>query len=983
VGVERKLATVLFVDLVGSTALVSGTDPEVARRRVQQYFDRVQQCIVSHGGLVEKFAGDAVMAAFGIPQAHEDDAERAIRAALSIMDSVAELGLEARIGIESGEVVVDSVESTFATGEAVNVAARLQQAAEPSAILIGPGAQRLTLGCFELEDEGPIEARGLAQPVWTWRVLAPTRTEATRGFSAPLVGRDAELELLQNTYARAVRDRRSHLFTIFGDPGVGKSRLAREFIDGLESATVLAGRALPYGEGVTYSALADMVKVAAGIADDDPLDQAIEKLRDCCPDEAVADLMGLASGVLEAVKAQHNQQEIAWAARAWAEKLAEPQPLVLVFEDIHWGEEPLLELIEHLGTWVRNVPLLLLCLARPELLDIRPGWGGGRVRATAIELEPLGATESEALIDALAGDDGLPPETRAAVLEKAEGNPLFVEETMRALAEADSATVERIPDTLQALIAARIDHLPEGEKAVLQRAAVIGRTFWAGAVAHLGGDDDGELQPLLDDLLLREFVLPERRSTISGEDAYRFKHVLIREVAYGGLSKTARARHHRRFAEWLGERARDELLEVRAYHLDQASALLAELDGAPPPELAKEAAEALARAGKRALAREANATARRLLHRSVELEPTLRRRFEAARAAWRMHDFPVVSNEMEDVLLGAREAGDKELEARALTALADVALLREADVSRAEQLAEKAVEVSEDDESRIDALRILETAAWWRGSLREAEAHAEAELEIARRLERRDLESDALLQLAGIYTARRDGERAEPLIERALELADESGSLTAKARAFQTLAELHSFRGRHEEALAEYARARDLFAEVGAAANVARTMLHMGRLLGRRGDVAEAERLFRESIRILKSLEDRGTLCEVQRSLAEVLLEQGKVDAAEAYALKAVETVGSEDVSSQASTRKTLAMVRAAQGRDDEAESLLLESIDILERSEYTRFLSEPLKAIIQFLEERGRLEDVITYEERLAELRAGAVPEEPAVRIA
>jgi class 3 adenylate cyclase/tetratricopeptide (TPR) repeat protein len=983
VGVERKLATVLFVDLVGSTALVTGTDPEVARRRVQQYFDRVQQCIVSHGGIVEKFAGDAVMAAFGIPQAHEDDAERAIRAALAIMESVAELGLEARIGIESGEVVVDSVESTFATGEAVNVAARLQQAAEPNGILIGPGAQRLTIGCFELEDEGPIEARGLGQPVWTWRVLAPKRTEATRSFSAPLVGRDAELELLQNTYARAVRDRRSHLFTIFGDPGVGKSRLAREFIDGLETATVLFGRALPYGEGVTYSALADMVKVAAGIADDDPLEQAIEKLRDCCPDEAVADLMGLASGVLEAVKAEHNQQEISWAARAWAEKLAEPQPLVLVFEDIHWGEEPLLELIEHLGTWVRNVPLLLLCLARPELLDIRPGWGGGRVRATAIELEPLGAAESEALFEALAGSGGLPPETRAAVLEKAEGNPLFVEETIRALAEANGANVGRIPDTLQALIAARIDHLPEGEKSVLQRAAVIGRTFWAGAVAYLGGDEDGELEPLLDDLLLREFVLPERRSTISGEDAYRFKHVLIREVAYSGLSKTARARHHRRFAEWLGERAREEMLEVRAYHLDQASALLAELDGAPPPELAKEAADALAKAGKRALAREANATARRLLHRSVELEPTLRRRFEAARAAWRMHDFPVVSNEMEDVLLGAREAGDTELEARALTALADVALLREADVSRAEQLAEKAVEVSPDDESRIDALRILETAAWWRGSLREAEAHAEAQVEIARRLDRRDLESDALLQLAGIYTARREGERAEPLIERALELADESGSLTAKARALHSLAELHSFRGRHEEALAEYARARDLFAEVGSATNVARMMLNTGRLIARRGEVAEAERLYRESIRILQPLEDRGTLCEVQRSLAEVLLEQGKVDAAEAYALKAIDTVGPEDASSQSTTHKTLAMVRAAQGRDDEAEALFRESIEILERSEYTRFLSEPLKAIIQFLEERGRLEDVVVYEERLAELRAGAVPEEPAVRIA
>jgi class 3 adenylate cyclase/tetratricopeptide (TPR) repeat protein len=982
-GVERKLATVLFVDLVGSTALVSGTDPEVARRRVQQYFDRVQQCVISHGGIVEKFAGDAVMAAFGIPQAHEDDAERAIRAALAIIDSVAELGLEARVGVESGEVVVDSVESTFATGEAVNVAARLQQAGEPNTILIGSGAHRLTLGCFEVEDEGPIEARGISEPVWTYRVTGATRTEATRHFSAPLVGREAELDLLQNTYARSVRDRRSHLFTIFGDPGVGKSRLAREFIDGLESATVLFGRALPYGEGVTYSALADMVKIAAGIADDDPLDEALEKLRDCCPDEAVADLMGLASGVLQAVQAERQQQEIAWAARAWAEKLAEPQPLVLVFEDIHWGEEPLLELVEHLGTWVRGVPLLLLCLARPELLDIRPGWGGGRVRATAIELEPLGATESEALIDALIAGDELSAPARAALLEKTEGNPLFVEETIRMLSEANGAAVERIPDTLQALIAARIDHLPPGEKSVLQRAAVIGRTFWAGAVEYLGGDGDAELDPLLQDLLLREFVLNEPRSTISGEDAYRFKHVLIREVAYGGLSKTARARHHRRFAEWLGERAKEEMLEVRAYHLDQATSLLAELDGAPPAELAAEAADALAHAGKRALAREANATARRLLHRSVELEPTLRRRFEAARAAWRMHDFPVVSNEMEDVLLGAREEGNKELEARALTALAEVALLREGDVARTEQLARKAVEVSEDDESRFDALGILETAAWWRGHLRKAEGYAEEQLEIARRLERQDLESDALLQLATIYTSRREGERAEPLIEQAIELAEHSGSLSVKAKALSARGELHAFRGQHEEALAEYGRARDIYAEIGAGTNIARSLMRIGRMLDRRGEVVEAEKLFREAIRILQPLEDIGTLCEVQRSLAEALLKQGKIDAAEVYALKAMATVGPQDVSSQATTRKTLAIVRAAQGRDEEAEALLRESIDILERSEYTRFLTEPLKAMIQFLEERGRVEDAIAFEERLSELRAGAAPEESAVRIA
>jgi predicted ATPase/class 3 adenylate cyclase len=983
VGVERKLATVLFVDLVGSTALLSGTDPEVARRRVQQYFDRVQQCVITHGGIVEKFAGDAVMAAFGIPQAHEDDAERAVRAGLEILDSVAELGLEVRIGVESGEVVVDSVESTFATGEAVNIAARLQQAAAVNTILMGPGAHRLTLGCFQVEDEGPVDVKGFAEPVWAWRVLGVQRTQAAPGITAPLVGRDAELELLENTYARAVRDRRAHLFTIYGDPGVGKSRLAREFIAGLESATVLFGRALPYGEGVTYSALADMVKVAAGIADDDPLEDAVEKLRECCPDEAVADLLGLASGVLEAVQAQHNQQEIAWAARAWAEKLAEPQPLVLVFEDIHWAEEPLLELVEHLGTWVRNVPILLLCLARPELLDIRSGWGGGRVRATAIELEPLGAADSEALIDALVADRDLSPAARQRLLEKTEGNPLFVEETVRMLAEANGAAVERIPDTLQALIAARIDHLPAGEKSLLQRAAVIGRTFWPGAVAHLGEDED-ELRPLIDDLLLREFLLRERRSTISGEEAFRFKHVLIREVAYGGLSKTARASYHQRFAEWLRDRAGEELLEVRAYHLDQATALLSELDGAAPEELSREAAEALEKAGKRALAREANDTARRLLMRSVELEPTLSRRYQAARAAWRMDEFPIVSAEMQDVFNDAVKTGDRSLQAQALAALAEVTLSRSADVGEAERLARRALEVADDDESRIDALSKLETIAWWRGRLTEGEALAEEQLKIARRLGRQDLESEALLSLADIMTSRREGDRAEALSAKAMELAEQSGSLTAKARAFKQIGDLHLFRDEHDEALANLGRARDLFAEVGAATDLVRTMMKIARLLAKRGELAEAEKLLREGIRILKPLEDRGTLCEVQRSLAEVLLVQGRLDEAEVYALKAVETTGPQDVGSQASTRKSLALVRAAQGRDEEAEALFRESIEILERTEYLRDLAEPLRAIIQFFEERERLEDAAAFRERLSELRVGAMPEEEtAARIA
>ena len=982
---ERKLATVLFVDLVGSTALVSGTDPEVARRRVQQYFEQVSRCVVSHGGIVEKFAGDAVMAAFGIPQAHEDDAERAVRAALGILDSVRELGLEVRIGIEAGEVVVDDAQaSTFATGEAVNIAARLQQAAPTNGILIGPGAHRLTLGRFEVEDEGPVEIRGRGEPVWAWRVVClvggPGRAGVRR---APLVGRDAELELLENTYQRAVRDRRAHLFTIYGDPGVGKSRLAAEFVTGLESATVLFGRALPYGEGVTYSALADMVKTAAGIADDDPLDEALEKLRECCPDEAVADLLALASGVLEAVKSERNQQEIAWAAREWAEKLAEPQPLVLVFEDIHWAEDALLELIEHLATWVRNVPILILCLARTELLDLRPDWGGGRVRATAIELEPLGRADSEALVEALL-DGQLSPAARQELLDKTEGNPLFVEETVRMLTEAEtmSGGVQGIPDTLQALIAARIDRLPPGAKELLQCAAVIGRIFWKGAVEKLVLEGT-DVEELLDDLQLRELVLREARSSISGEDAYKFKHVLIREVAYSGLTKSARAGYHQRFAEWLHSKVGEELLEVRAYHLDHATQLLAELDGAPPEALAREAAAALEEAGRRALAREANETARKLLVRAVELEPTLERRFQAARAAWRMSEFPVVSPEMQEVLRLAREADDKDLEARALTALAEVTVYREADVGRAEELAREALGVAERDESRIDALRILETVAWWRGRLTESEEYAREQLEIARRLERPDLESEALLSLVGIYTSRQEDERAEPLIEQALALAEESGSLTAKAHAYRESGELHAWRNNDDQALAEYERARELFAEVGAATHLARTMLRIAVVRRRRGEIEEAEKLAREAIRILKPLEDRGTLCEVQRFLAEVLLEQEKVDEAEVYALKAVETVGPQDVSSQASTKKSLALIRAHQGRDDEAEALLRESIETLERSEYTRFLSDPLEAIIQFLEERERFDDVVAFERRLEELRAPGAEEERAAHIA
>jgi class 3 adenylate cyclase len=296
---ERKLATVLFVDLVGSTEQLSAADPEIVRRRVSRFFEQVSHCIITHGGTVEKFAGDAVMSAFGVPLAHEDDAERAVRAAVGILERVRELGLEARIGVESGEVVAEDGESTFATGEAVNLAARLQQHAATNEILVGPGAASLLRDRVELEPLHPIELRGWQEPVLAHRVLCVVDLGTpVRGLAAPFVGREVELELFENTYARTIRDRRAGLLTVYGEPGVGKSRIVREFLDGVEGATILVGRCLPYGEGVTYWPLAEMVKSSAGISDDDPSDTARKKLRERCEDEEVAELPALAVGVL-------------------------------------------------------------------------------------------------------------------------------------------------------------------------------------------------------------------------------------------------------------------------------------------------------------------------------------------------------------------------------------------------------------------------------------------------------------------------------------------------------------------------------------------------------------------------------------------------------------------------------------------------------------------------------------------------------------
>jgi class 3 adenylate cyclase/tetratricopeptide (TPR) repeat protein len=933
---ERKVATVVFVDLVDSTALVAVADPEVVRQRVNRYFAQASETIEKHGGTVEKFAGDAVMAAFGVPLAHEDDAERALRAALEIVPRVEALGLAVRIGVESGEVVVEDADSTFATGEAVNLAARLQQAAKPGEVLLGQSARRLAAGALEAESAGPIEIKGRPEPLWTWRALRvhdPTRLPA-----APFVGRAAELAVLENSFQRAVRNRSAQLVTVFGEPGLGKTRLVTEFVGALERVTTLSGRALPYGEGVTYWPLASMIKASAGITDDDPANDAFEKLRLSCESEAVADLLSVALGVLGAVDAERTPEELTWAALRWAEQLADLQPLVLVFEDVHWAEEPLLDLIEQLARSLRNVPVLIVAISRPDLLDTRHSWAGGIRGASAIELAPLDGRESDELADALLARGAVPPAQRALVLERAEGNPLFLEEIARMLREDEE--LDRIPESVQALIAARIDRLDTDAKRVLQSAALIGRVFWLGALDRLVVDID--VESLLEGLLDREFILREERPTISGDRAFRFKHVLIRDVAYGGMSKALRAEQHQAFAQWVEERARDELAGIRAYHLDQAARLVAELEGTVAPELAHAAAAALEEAGRRALRLGGFVVARRTLLRAIELEPSSGRRFLAAHAAWRLSDVPTVRDEAEEALADARAAGLPDLEGRALVLLADLALHAESDVARAHDLADEALAVLPVDElvGLYDANALIARIFWWRGDAGGATRHAEAMLDLAHQAGRPELESLALTQLATVADVQGDDVRSLELLERAQALAASSGSREAMGFALavrgRSLGE-----GRFEDAEKDLLEALEIFREIGAAGRYGWTLTSLGTIYEGRGDIALAEKTFRDAVGSLASTHEQGYLVEAERRLGEVLVRQGKTEEAARVVAAAQGRVGQEDVWTHASLLHASGLVRAAQRRTDEALAAFSTALAVIEPTMYTILAAE------------------------------------------
>jgi class 3 adenylate cyclase/tetratricopeptide (TPR) repeat protein len=639
---ERKLATVLFGDLVGSTELGASQDPERTRAMLDRFYDAMAAEVESAGGTLEKFAGDAVMAAFGVPAAHEDHGERALHCALSMQRRLQELfgdELSLRIGVNTGDVIVGRPRegSSFATGDAVNVAARLEQAAAPGEILVGERTVAAVRGAFEFAEPTTVEAKGKAGGVVARRLvraLSLMRPRGVRGLRDVFVGRESELGLLQATYERVASERRPHVVTVMGDSGVGKTRLMRELWDWLggESPEPLrrTGRCLPYGDGITYWPLGEVLKEHLGLLESDSAETALQHLG---PRRILGLTIGLdVAGDLHPLAARDRLHE------AWVDFLsqcASEQPLVVLVEDLHWAEQELLDLLERL---VRDVDgaLLLLGTARPELLDGRPTWGAGRRNASLLWLEPLPAQESARLLsELLAGE--LPPATRELLVERSEGNPFFVEELLGTLIDRGFVTRQNgswtihelpddftVPDSVQAVLSARIDLLGPTEKAALQAASVVGRVFWTGPVCELldGGDPDFDL------LEERDFIRHRSGSSMAGEREYVIKHALTREVAYGSLPKARRARMHAAFAQWLEQsgEGRDDFAPLLAHHYAEAvRAEDVDLAWADAPgelgRLRRNAIAWLRRAAELAVARYEIDEALTLLHRGLALEP--------------------------------------------------------------------------------------------------------------------------------------------------------------------------------------------------------------------------------------------------------------------------------------------------------------------------------------------------------------------------
>ena len=928
---ERKFATALFADLVGSTSLAEREDPEVVQSVVGRAFDRLSEEIVRYEGLLEKFMGDAVLAVFGVPRAHEDDAERAVRAALEMQAILSELNrgfaaegkptLRMRIGIEAGEVLVD-VERTsgrrdrMLTGDAVNTAARLQTAAEPGETIIGPTVYASTKDVIEYRELEPLELKGKAEPVPAWqtlRIKARTRGERPRlGMEARLVGRDEELAVLKQTFHRVQTDSRPALVTVIGPAGVGKSRLIAElehYVEGLpEIAYWRRGRCLAYGN-TSYSAFADAIKAQCEIFDDDAAEVAAGKaeaaVRELFGDDSIAPQLRALVGAGESREMSREELFEAW--RRFLERLAARYPLVLVLEDIQWADDGLLDFVDHVADWAQG-PIMVIATARAELFEKRPTWGGGKRNATSIYLDPLSSAEGESMLDDLLPGP-VQPELKRTIVERSEGNPLYVEEIVRKLiddgvlraTEASRWEVAQpigdivLPRSVQGLIAARLDGLPDDEKEVLQDAAVLGRVFWLGAVAQLTGRPPAEVRDALGRLRVKELVVPHDPSSFRDELEFAFRHGLIRDGAYDSLPKALRADKHLGVARWAEERAGDraeDIAELIATHEVEALRYLDELGERRPDVERKTLADAWAAARRTQTLRLAAESTRwfreaERLADLLELPPHERAQLSREHAATTVG--PDSADESERVARRAIEvfeaAGDQGgvgwASARLVIPLMQLSHHQEAEA--AGRAAVAALEPLGEGADLADALHRLGWFLWRRGRVQEAEPLLRRAVEIAERVDARLVHAEATQTLAVCLQSSGTFGEASRLMEQAFLLAKDVGEMTNLLRAYNNLA---TTRG----AAPGPAAAAEVLREGLELAQRSGTLTTAGWISGSLGDtlrilgrLEEAEAFLRQAVELARRIADEPLTGQRLAAAASVLLDRGRIAEARAF----------------------------------------------------------------------------------------------------
>jgi class 3 adenylate cyclase/tetratricopeptide (TPR) repeat protein len=962
--VSRKTVTVLFADVADSTGLGERLDPESVRGVMSMWFDEARRVLEHHGGTVEKFIGDAVMAVFGVPQLHEDDAVRALRAAVDLRGSLSRLnqelrrdrGLEVRvrIGVNSGEVVTgDDKTQSLVTGDAVNIAKRLEEAARAGEVLVGSTTERLGRAAATFELVEPLDLKGKTDPVEAWRLVDVATGESSfeRHFDTPLVGRRRELDVMRAAYRRAVADRTCQRFTLLGPPGVGKSRLACELFDHLRAeATVLSGRCLPYGDGITFWPLHEVLRELGG-------EEGVLRLL-AADDDAELICDGLGGGA--------GGQQTFWAVRRLFETLGRTRPIVLCIEDVHWAEPTLLDLLEYLAGWTRDAPVLLLCLARPEFVDERPAWFAGDDVGESLMLEALDERETSELLDALDAPD---TDARRRIVEAAEGNPLYVEQMVAMVAEGGYVDgLFTIPPTIQSLLAARLDRLSAGERGAIERAAVAGKEFWRAAVTELTPEDErAGLGSHLMSLVRRDFIRPHRSAAMP-DDAFRFAHVLVRDAAYASIPKAMRADLHLQFANWLqqsGSNREGELDEIVGYHLEQGYRYREQLGpiDTRARELANRAGELLGTAGHRASLRGDMPAAVNLLARAAalldEAHPTRVQALpELGSALMRTGDFSRADDVLTEALERAAASGDKRLELRTLIEREFFRTFTNPETSTEELVgvAEHAIPLLEELSDELGLAK-----AWW--------LRSEADV-IAGRWGPRAEALERALTHARRVPESREGSTIVALLAQALEYGptpvpeairrcealrrDAGGDAAVEAAITSTLAGLTAMEGRFDEARRLYADAAALYDELGLRYLRAGRRLVGATIESLAGEPEAAVQELRAGYDELEAMGERGMRSTLAAYLAQAFADAGHYENAGAFATTSEQTGSIADVVTQAVWRSARARALAHEGELSEAERHAREAVELAAGSDFLELQATVSLALAEVLEARG-----------------------------